>query len=75
MKLKCVTGYEAPSNGFLGLGAHGRKPIDGLTEGKEYSGEVCPLASGQYTSTTVYFLIYNDNKEWETYDLNLFTPV
>jgi hypothetical protein len=75
MKLKCRVAYEKPSDGFLGIGAHGRKPIAGLTEGKEYEVALASDASGQqYTSTTFYFLVYNDNGEWETYDLDLFGP-
>ena len=80
MKLKCVKAHEDPSNGFLGIGAHGRRPIEGLTIGKEYEGSPIALVSNWTDMTTIdqdnyEFLIFNDNEEWETYDLNLFSPI
>lgn len=78
MKLKCIKARTDASEGFLGIGAHGPEPIEGLTEGKTYDAQVVNELSGggnMSVDNNYYFLIYNDNDEWETYDLNLFSPI
>lgn len=74
MKLKCKRAHIPAHNGVLGLGAKPRRSIEGLTEGKEYIGNVVGEASGQYTTTDFYIIVYNDNGEWEKYALDLFEP-
>lgn len=78
MKLKCVKARTDASNGIFGIGAHGPEPIEGLTEGKTYDAQIVNELSGggnMSVDNNYYFLIYNDNDEWETYDLNLFSPI
>lgn len=81
MKVRCVQDKTPASNGFLGLGAHPEQQIEGLTKGNTYT--VAPVSdvSGDGNlgfgsiSTEIRFLAYNDNGEWETYDVNLFEPI
>lgn len=79
MKLKCKKAHEDASNGFLGIGARGPKPIEGLTLGKQYDAFVVNQVEGSGQSISfdnnVYFLIYNDFEMWDYYDLNLFEPI
>lgn len=79
MKLKCVQDHWPAKSGVLGFGAKPKTKIEGITEGKEYSGS--PLAelhdwvsTGGSLDTKNTFLIYNDDEEWETYQLDLFEP-
>lgn len=79
MKIKCIKAYKDSSNGILGIGRRDRQPIKGLTQGKIYDTQVVTSVEGSGNSISFnnyhYFLIFNDNKEWETYDLNLFEPI
>jgi len=78
MKLKCIKARTDASNGLFGIGAHGPEPIEGLTEGKVYDAQVLNTLSyggNMSVSNSIEFLLYNDNSEWETYDLNLFSPI
>jgi hypothetical protein len=65
---------------MIGFGAKPRTKIEGLTEGKEYLGTTVTKTSGSVTGgmgsidSTSQFLIFNDNEEWETYQLDLFEP-
>lgn len=80
MKIKCNQDHWPASNGFLGLGAKGPEKIEGLTEGKTYDASPVSMVSGDGNlgfgsiSTKIYFLVYNDDQEWETYQSNLFEP-
>jgi len=79
MKLKCKQDHWPAKSGVLGIGAKPRTKIEGLTEGKDYNGSPLAelhdwVANGGSLNTTITFLIYNDNSEWETYQLNLFEP-
>lgn len=78
MKLKCIKARTDASNGLFGIGAHGPEPIEGLTLGKTYDAQLVNELSGGgnlSVDNNYYFLVYNDNDEWETYDLNLFSPI
>lgn len=78
MKIKCIQDHWPASEGFLGIGAHGEEYIDGLTKGKVYDAQVLNKLSGGgnlSVSNEIKFLIFNDNDEWRTYQLNLFIPV
>lgn len=82
MKLKCVQDYwPAKEPNFIGFGGKPKTKIEGLTENNEYEGT--PIAkvygsigggSGDVYSKT-HFLIFNDDGEWESYQLDLFEPV
>lgn len=79
MKVVCVDAYWDATNGFLGLGAKPKRPIEGLTEGKTYEGSPVTTVSGgsmnTSVSTCIEFLIFNDNEEWQTYSVDCFRPV
>ena len=80
MKLKCKTGFKPATNGILGIGAKPRRPIKGLTEGNTYTGELVPAAFSVLEGTRIdesdiCAMLYNDEQEWECYDLNLFEPI
>ena len=78
MKLKCVKDFTDASNGIFGIGRSDAEKIDGLTKGKTYDTQVLNTLSyggNMSVSNDIKFLIYNDNEEWETYDLNLFSPI
>ncbi len=78
MKIKCIKAHTDASEGFLGIGAHGEEPIEGLTLGKTYDAQVLNKLSGggnHSVSNNIKFLIYDDNEEWKTYSLNLFEPI
>lgn len=80
MKLKCKQGYFNATNGIMGFGAKPRRPIEGLTEGKEYIGELVPIVYNVMNQGTtineddIKVMIYNDDGNWKPYQLNLFEP-
>lgn len=80
MKLKCVDDHWAATNGFLGIGAKPETKIKGLTLGKVYEGLVVTSVTGDGNigfgsiNSSYDFLIFNDDGEWESYQLNLFEP-
>lgn len=79
MKVVCRKAFKEPSKGFLGIGAHGLTHIDGLTEGQVYEAAPVAIVNNWSDQTNIEksdykFLIFNDNNEWATYDLNLFRP-
>lgn len=80
MKLKCKQDHWPATDGVFGIGGKPRRQIEGLTLGKVYAGEPVSVVSGGdvggygSTNTTIEFLIYNDTKEWKSYQLNLFEP-
>lgn len=82
MKLICAQDHwPAKAANMLGFGAKPRTKIAGITQGKEYSGTPVTDTTGSImggigdVSSTTQFLIFNDNKEWEHYQLDLFQPV
>lgn len=81
IKLLCVDGFYNATNGFLGLGAKPKRKIEGLTEGMQYTGYPVTEVSGDGNigfgsiSTQISFLIYNDDGEWQTYNVDCFKPV
>jgi len=80
-KLICVDAYYDATSGFLGMGAKPKRPIEGLTEGKEYTGYPVSEVRGEGNigfgsiSTQVNFLIFNDDGEWQTYNVDCFKPL
>ena len=78
MKLKCIRNKTLPSSGFLGLGAHGGELIEGLTPYRVYEGQVINILSngaGSFPiSNELKFLVFSDNKKWESFDIELFEP-
>jgi hypothetical protein len=81
MKLKCKQDHWPATKGILGIGGKPRTKIEGLTEGNTYDGSPISLVNGNTTaglgstSTTLHFLIYNDDSQWVDYQLNLFEPI
>lgn len=79
MKLKCITDNITEIKGFLRKRKEVIK-VEGITIGKIYSGTIYLDVSGSINggfgnvSTESHFLIYNDNKEWAFYDMELFIP-
>lgn len=74
MKLICVQDHWPASNGVMGIGAKPRRRIAGLTEGKTYFGNVVGEASGQYTTTDFYIIVFDDNRQWTKHKMFLFEP-
>ena len=74
MKLKCISAHLPATGGIMGIGSKPIRPIDGLTLHKDYTGDAVAIPGYNSIDVTIYFLIYNDNNEWKTYDLNLFSP-
>ena len=68
MKFKCKQDYlpEKKVN-MIGFGAKPRTKIKGITQGVTYDGVIYP--------THIEVVIYNDDKSWEYYQLNLFEPI
>lgn len=81
MKIKCNQDHWPASKGLLGFGAKDPEKIDGLTKGKTYDGSPVSYVIGSgniglgSVETNFQFLIYNDNDEWQKYQLNLFEPI
>lgn len=81
MKIKCKQDHWPASKGVLGFGAKEPEKIEGLTQGKTYDASPVSDVSGDGNlgfgsiNTEVKFLIYNDNDEWDYYQLNLFEPI
>ncbi len=75
MRVKCIKAHIDPSKGVLGIGAHGEKPIDGLTQDKVYEAALFSMADGcQYTETYPRFLVFDDNNNWTLHKVSLFKP-
>lgn len=77
MKVICIDAFYDATNGFLGLGAKPKRPIEGLTEGKQYTAQVVNILSyggNVSVSNDIQFLVWNDNEVWETYPINCFKP-
>ena len=68
MTLKCISDEYKK---FFG----GQSKVDGITKGKTYTGQIVKVS---YTNATVdsdyKFLIYDDKKQWKSYDLYHFEP-
>lgn len=78
MKLRCTQNRTPATNGILGFGAKPECAIIGITQGTVYDGNPINILSGggeRTVSNEVQFLIYNDQQEWEFYDINLFEPI
>lgn len=78
MKIKCNQDYWPAKTGVLGVGVCEPEKIDGLTLGKTY--DASPVFNEGYVflgsiDITIKFLIYDDNEEWNSYQLNLFEPI
>lgn len=86
MKLICVNDREEVEYKTGIFSSEKRKEkVDGITEGKTYSGELMALCNNsrwegidqsrtQINFEDYGFLIYDDNGEWECYDLYHFKP-
>lgn len=70
MKLKCIKNTR-----MKGIFNKRLVKLDGLTQDKKYFGFLLSDACGDITHTTPYFLIYNDQREWEKYNIEYFAPV
>jgi hypothetical protein len=83
MKVTCVQdSWPAELGGFLKR-AKPAKKIEGLTEGKEYIGQMIAVVdrwgvalenATTITSEDYRFMIFNDDNKWCDYQLNLFEP-
>jgi len=80
MNIKCIQDYWPETKGILGIGAKHREKINGLTKGQIYNATPVSITEGEGNiafgtiGTTVKFLIFNDDGEWQTYQLGLFQP-
>ena len=78
MKLKCINNTEQVTSGFVSKKTT-TKIIKGLTLGKIYVGSPVSIVDIIPHGTSInlddiYFLIYDDHKEWNAYSLDLFEP-
>lgn len=64
-KFKCIE--DKVNSGIL---RRSPKKVDGLTKDKIYFGALAAIGDGGFLEIA----IYNDNKEWESYDPELFVP-
>lgn len=79
MKLRCVRDYDDVTTGWFNKITRQVK-VPGISYGKVYDGTPVNYTGGSGNigfgniSTSHYFMIFNDNKEWEMYDLYHFEP-
>lgn len=81
MKVKCIKdSTDFIKGGLFGIGEQPEKPIYGLTKNKTYNAEVISEAEGSgfgstlSVSSSLLFVIFNDDEKWKTYDPDLFVP-
>lgn len=74
MKIKCIKNMTDGCSGVFGIGISYPEVISGITLGKVYDAEVINMVSGNGNHNSTQFMIYDDNKEWTSFDLNLFEP-
>lgn len=79
MKLVCVKDSIEETKGFFKPKTINVK-VQGLTNGKTYSGTAISVPHGDGNvgfgsiNTNIYFLVFDDNGNWEQYELELFRP-
>jgi hypothetical protein len=79
MKLKCVRAHYAQRKSLFDP-TQVKVPIHGLTIDKVYEVTAVPVSNPDRNGTAIQesdyrFLIFNDSRHWEFYDLELFEPL